>query len=117
VIGVTADGNLGMKSFYSSYGVGAVQVTAPGGDSILQKNPPSNPLGRVLSTWPSGLVANCLPARRVFEGTTLYCYQQVTSMAPLPAGCHDGALKSRWRIAPHSHTKPTSSRGRASLPP
>src|SRR3989440_1881760 len=81
VIGVTADGNFGMKSFYSSYGVGAVQVTAPGGDSILQKNPPSNPLGRVLSTWPSALVANCLPARRVFEGTTLYCYQQGTSMA------------------------------------
>ena len=81
VIGVTADGNFGMKSFYSSYGVGAVQVTAPGGDSILQKNPPSNPLGRVLSTWPSALAANCLPARRVFEGTTLYCYQQGTSMA------------------------------------
>ena len=81
VIGVTADGNLGMKSFYSSYGVGAVQVTAPGGDSILQKNPPSNPLGRVLSTWPSALVGNCAPARRVFEGSTLYCYQQGTSMA------------------------------------
>src|SRR5207253_3311343 len=81
VIGVTADGNLGMKSFYSSYGVGAVQVTAPGGDSILQKNPPSNPLGRVLSTWPSALVGTCAPARRVFEGSTLYCYQQGTSMA------------------------------------
>jgi len=81
VIGVTADGNLGMKSFYSSYGVGAVQVTAPGGDSILQKNPPSNPLGRVLSTWPSVLVGTCAPARRVFEGSTLYCYQQGTSMA------------------------------------
>src|SRR2546430_4742885 len=81
VIGVTADGNFGMKSFYSSYGVGAVQVTAPGGDSILQKNPPSNPLGRVLSTWPKALVANCAPARRVFEGSTLYCYQQGTSMA------------------------------------
>src|SRR5438552_601632 len=81
VIGVSADGNLQMKSFYSSYGVGAVQVTAPGGDSILQAHLPSNPLGRVLSTWPSALVANCLPARRVFEGSTLYCYQQGTSMA------------------------------------
>jgi subtilisin family serine protease len=81
VIGVSADGNSEMKSFYSSYGVGAVQVTAPGGDSILQTNPPSNPLGRVLSTWPSALINNCVPARRVFEGSTLYCYQQGTSMA------------------------------------
>ena len=87
VIGVSADGAFKMKSFYSSYGAGVVQVTAPGGDSILQKNPPLNPLGRVLSTWPSALVAGCVPARRVFEGSTLYCYQQGTSMAsPHAAG-------------------------------
>src|SRR6266508_3298069 len=36
VIGVTADGNKLWKSFYSSFGVGTAQVTAPGGDSILQ---------------------------------------------------------------------------------
>src|SRR5713226_6135354 len=29
VIGVTADGNLALKSFYSSYGVGTTQVIAP----------------------------------------------------------------------------------------
>ena len=33
VIGVTANGNLRLKSFYSSYGVGSAQVVAPGGDS------------------------------------------------------------------------------------
>ena len=80
VIGVTADGNLQMKSFYSSYGVGSVQVIAPGGDSILQHTAAS-PNGRVLSTWPSALIGNCLPARRVSEGGALYCYQQGTSMA------------------------------------
>src|SRR4029079_10031899 len=36
VIGVNANGNLGLKSFYSSYGMGTTQVVAPGGDSILQ---------------------------------------------------------------------------------
>ena len=37
VVGVSALGNLSLKSFYSSYGVGSVSVSAPGGDSILQK--------------------------------------------------------------------------------
>src|ERR1041385_4190934 len=48
VIGVTADGNLQLKSFYSSYGMGSVQVIAPGGDSILQRTAAA-PNGRVLS--------------------------------------------------------------------
>ena len=34
VIGVNANGNLQLKSFYSSYGVGTTEVIAPGGDSI-----------------------------------------------------------------------------------
>ena len=85
VIGVTADGNLGMKSFYSSYGVGSVQVVAPGGDSILQKTAAA-PNGRVLSTWPAALAANCL--RKVVDPSgALYCYAQGTSMAsPHTAG-------------------------------
>ncbi len=33
VIGVTATGNLGMKSFYSDYGISTADVAAPGGDS------------------------------------------------------------------------------------
>jgi len=78
VIGVTADGNLGLKSFYSSYGVGSVQVIAPGGDSILQQTAAA-PNGRVLSTWPAALAAGC--ARKVFDGSALYCYAQGTSMA------------------------------------
>ena len=82
VIGVAANGNLQLKSFYSSYGVGSVQVIAPGGDSILQLNAAA-PNGRVLSTWPASLfTVTCLPARRVLDpsGAT-YCYQQGTSMA------------------------------------
>ena len=85
VIGVSADGNLQLKSFYSSYGVGSVQVIAPGGDSVLQRTAAA-PNGRVLSTWPASLFANCL--RKVVDpsGAT-YCYAQGTSMAsPHAAG-------------------------------
>jgi subtilisin family serine protease len=78
VIGVSADGNLGMKSFYSSYGVGSTQVVAPGGDSILQVTAAA-PNGRVLSTWPAALASHC--TRKVFDGAALYCYLQGTSMA------------------------------------
>ncbi|MFB3739194.1 MAG: S8 family serine peptidase [Candidatus Velamenicoccus archaeovorus] len=76
VIGVTADGNLGFKSFYSSYGIGTVQVIAPGGDSILQLTAAA-PNGRVLSTWPAGLPC----ARQVVDQGATYCYLQGTSMA------------------------------------
>jgi subtilisin family serine protease len=88
VIGVTADGNLQLKSFYSSYGLGSANVIAPGGDSILQLTAAA-PNGRVLSTWPASLLTvTCLPARRVVDASgATYCYQQGTSMAsPHAAG-------------------------------
>jgi subtilisin family serine protease len=82
VIGVAADGNLQLKSFYSSYGMGTTQVIAPGGDSILQLTAAA-PNGRVLSTWPASLLTvTCLPARRLVDASgATYCYQQGTSMA------------------------------------
>lgn len=88
VIGVTANGNLQLKSFYSSYGVASADVIAPGGDSILQRTAASAN-GRVLSTWPASLLtATCLPARRLVDASgATYCYQQGTSMAsPHAAG-------------------------------
>ena len=88
VIGVNANGNLKLKSFYSSYGVGTTEVIAPGGDSILQLTAAA-PNGRVLSTWPASLLTvTCLPARRVVDASgATYCYQQGTSMAsPHAAG-------------------------------
>ena len=69
-----------LKSFYSSYGASAVDVVAPGGDSIFGL--PSNPTNRVLSTWPAEL-----PCPRPVQdtepgvGTTTYCWHQGTSMA------------------------------------
>ena len=52
VVTVSATGPTGIKSFYSSYGLGVVEVAAPGGDSRV---PGTEPNGRVLSTiWPGG---------------------------------------------------------------
>jgi lantibiotic leader peptide-processing serine protease len=88
VVGVTANGNLQLKSFYSSYGVGSADVVAPGGDSILQRTAAA-PNGRVLSTWPASLLTvTCAAARRVVDASgATYCYQQGTSMAsPHAAG-------------------------------
>ncbi|GAB3883965.1 S8 family serine peptidase [Terrabacter terrigena] len=82
VVGVSATGNLRMKSFYSSFGTSSVDVAAPGGDSILQLTQTA-PNGRVLSTWPAALLnATCLASRRVVDASgATYCYQQGTSMA------------------------------------
>jgi subtilisin family serine protease len=86
VIGVSGVGNRQqdpsgfLKSFYSSFGIGATQVTAPGGDSIFGRTAAS-PNGRVLSTWPAYLASSCLPSRRVIDSGAVYCYLQGTSMA------------------------------------
>src|SRR6266498_1308810 len=82
VVGVTANGNLQLKSFYSSYGVGSADVIAPGGDSILQRTAAA-PNGRVLSAWPASLfTVTCAASRRVVDASgATYCYQQGTSMA------------------------------------
>jgi subtilisin family serine protease len=82
VVSVAADGNKQLKSFYSSYGIGSVDLTAPGGDSILQLTAAA-PNGRVLSSWPASLLTvTCLPARRLVDASgATYCYQQGTSMA------------------------------------
>jgi subtilisin family serine protease len=50
VIGVTANGNLMQKSSFSSFGVGVVQVVAPGGDSRFQRTT-DGARGLVLSTF------------------------------------------------------------------
>jgi subtilisin family serine protease len=99
VIGVSATGNDtqgtttgqyadNLKSFYSTFGISGVDVTAPGGDSIFGQTAASFN-GRVLSTWPASLLnVTCLPARRVVDASgATYCYQQGTSMAsPHAAG-------------------------------
>jgi lantibiotic leader peptide-processing serine protease len=91
VVGVSATGSTtqgthagqyadNLKSFYSSFGVSAVDVTAPGGDSRYFT--PESVNGRVLSTWPAALAADCLrPVTDPNAPGALWCYQQGTSMA------------------------------------
>ena len=104
VIGVTAVGNRRqndndedpndyLKSFYSAYGVGVADVTAPGGDSIFGRTPEAIN-GRVLSTLPAeSELTTAIPPSRKFEEClpdspcAFYGYLQGTSMAsPHAAG-------------------------------
>ena len=95
VIGVSADGNMRqdqstqnpngdgyLKSFYSSFGVSAVEVVAPGGDSVFGQTPQA-PNGRVLSTWPPNIPCSrsVKETGDTQEPTAVYCYLQGTSMA------------------------------------
>jgi subtilisin family serine protease len=85
VIGVTANGNLRQKSYYSSYGVGTAQVVAPGGDTRFQRTPQALN-GVVLSTFPGG-----------------YGYAQGTSMAsPHVAGVAALVMSRYGQIPPGS---------------
>ena len=77
-VGVTATGNLSLKSYYSSYGISTADVAAPGGDRRFQTNTPSGG-GRVLSTYPATVA--CPAALKVVDQGATYCYLQGTSMA------------------------------------
>lgn len=78
VVGVSSVGPKADKSFFSNYGVGDTEVTAPGGDSRVAADTPDRN-GRVLST--------------VFKGG--YGYKQGTSMASPHAAGVAALIRSR----------------------
>jgi len=84
VVGVTAIGPSGELSFYSSYGAGVTDVTAPGGSS----GQAPNPFGRVLAAYSSTGPPVGLPGRDVQDANdAVYAWLQGTSMAsPHAAG-------------------------------
>src|SRR5207237_4486547 len=98
----------GIKAASSNYGLGVMDLAAPGGDSRLQPSlPPDIGGGRVLSTWPAKLMDAC--ARRVTvptndpdEPTAVYCYQQGTSMAAAHVSGVAALVLSRWANATES---------------
>jgi subtilisin family serine protease len=85
VVGVSATGYYNEKAIYSNYGLGAVDVAAPGGDHITQ-NPGNEGSGTLIGAWSStGLVGFPNPVPPVtscYRGTCgLYAYDEGTSMA------------------------------------
>ena len=83
VITVSANGNLGQKAYYSDYGVGVIQVVAPGGDRRFQLTAAA-PNGRVLSTYPAAFFNPASPLMVQdcsVSPCAVYAYLQGTSMA------------------------------------
>ncbi|MDB4898093.1 MAG: hypothetical protein JWN15_4355, partial [Firmicutes bacterium] len=84
VVAVSADGNNQQKAYYSNYGQGVVELTAPGGDSRFQRTAEA-PNGTILSTIPGGR----------------YGYAQGTSMAaPHVTGVAALAISQHGKMPP-----------------
>jgi subtilisin family serine protease len=78
VIGVSATGYFNLKASYSNYGVGKTDVSAPGGDALVQTTPSLPGFGNVLGAW--------APDNPALPGA-LYVFTSGTSMAcPNAAG-------------------------------
>ncbi|GAA0665298.1 S8 family serine peptidase [Streptomyces thermocarboxydovorans] len=84
VVTVSATGVKNLKSYYSTYGKGVVDVAAPGGDGRYQTPDTPSKNGRILSTMPNGQ----------------YAFLQGTSMASPHAAGVAALLKSKHPWAP-----------------
>lgn len=88
VVGVSAVGAQQRKAYYSSYGIGTVDVTAPGGDSTsLQPPAPPATSGLILSTLPGG--------RYGYAAGTSMASPHAAGVAALLASTHPAAGAQR----------------------
>ncbi len=90
VVTVSATGAKGLKSSYSNYGRGVIDVAAPGGDSTIYQTPePPAVNGLILSTLPGGR----------------YGYKAGTSMASPHVAGVVALIKSKHPYAPPAAVK------------
>ena len=120
VIGVSATGYYNRKSYYSNYGMGKADVSAPGGDRIFQLPPPTyRGGGRVIGAWARENLGSVAPvlieedcdATSADCGT--YAWVQGTSMAtPNTAGVVALIISQYGDFTPDNsqklHMSPTS---------
>ena len=113
VVGVTATGYYNQKSFYSSYGVGKADVTAPGGATRFQNPPPPyESLGRVLGAWAPESIGSVAPVQRDEQcfapgdptNCHYYAYIQGTSMATPNAAGVAALIISQYGRPTHDDT-------------
>ncbi|MEU6315393.1 S8 family serine peptidase [Streptomyces sp. NPDC047014] len=88
VVTVSATGDKGLRSYYSNYGIGIVDVAAPGGDKWqVPATPDAN--GRILSTVPGG-------GYGYKQGTSM-ASPHVAGVAALLKSAHPSASPSQLR--------------------
>ncbi len=114
VIGVSATGYYNQKSYYSNYGVGKADVSAPGGDRITQIPPPNyRGGGRTLGAWARENLGGVAPVQ-LEEDCDLssadcgsYAWVQGTSMAtPNAAGVAALIISQYGDFTPNNPQKP-----------
>jgi subtilisin family serine protease len=100
VVGVSSTGYFNDKAFYSNYGLGDVDVAAPGGDSVFQAPPSTTPYGGgglVLGAWSSTsiLTGDNAPPETT-DGGAPYAWMQGTSMATPDVAGVAALIESRY---------------------
>lgn len=91
VIAVSATALSGQMASYSNFGVGVINVAAPGGDTV-----PAPPAGFVLSTWPAYLQVPRLLNDPTAPAPAFYRYMAGSSMAAAHASGVAALIVSRY---------------------
>lgn len=88
VIGVSGESAQRQKTFNSNYGLGAIELTAPGGDPLQPAFPPAvpTPTGQVLTTWPRSMAARAAKTDPTAVGAYYQNQFGTSAAAPLVSG-------------------------------